>query len=280
MPTALPDLSNSMYVARLRHIQSIHERSDRRNPDTVVRRFLPLMRRVRTAWMRSDDLSRLRSDPFYYYLLARTKYYDQVLLDAISEGVKLVLIVGCGSDTRTYRFREELTSAGAAVLECDQAPAIRARKALTKNWERLDFREYLPLDLNDGAWPELDRWLAGKSGRKALLLMEGVTPYLETAAFGRFLELLASRFAAGSLLAYDFKLAGVHDNFGRDDRTRSPFRLPADSGPVAAYHEPYGLKLEHMELSSGLCQRLVPGLHAPVFSEDGVVRLRVTSRLA
>ena len=47
----LPNLSNSMYVAHLRYIQSIHESPSRRNPDTLVRHFLPVLQRLRTTWI-------------------------------------------------------------------------------------------------------------------------------------------------------------------------------------------------------------------------------------
>src|SRR3954468_10389278 len=131
---ALPDMSNSMYVAKLRYIQTVHEPAERRNPDTMVRHFMPMKVRVRTQLMGKDELSQLRSDPFYYYLLARTKYYDQVVSEALAEGVERFVMVGCGSDTRSYRFKDTLLNQGIKVLECDQAPSINEKKRLTKQW--------------------------------------------------------------------------------------------------------------------------------------------------
>jgi hypothetical protein len=100
----IPNLSNSLSVARLRHIQSIHEPAPWRGPDTLVRYFLPLRERIRTAWISESKLSRLRAEPFYYYLIARTKYYDQVLIKPCAVGWNAFLIVGCGA-TRERRFR-------------------------------------------------------------------------------------------------------------------------------------------------------------------------------
>ena len=76
---ALPNLSNSMYVAHLRYIQTMYELGERRNPDTLVRHFIPLLQRMRSAWLSRAELASLREDPFYYYLVARTKYYDTLL---------------------------------------------------------------------------------------------------------------------------------------------------------------------------------------------------------
>ena len=277
----LPDLSNSMFVARLRYIQTIHEAAERRNPDTFVRHFLPILVRLRAAWLGRAALSKLRADPFYYYLVARTKYYDQVLNDAVSDGVQQIVGVGCGSDTRAYRFKQLLTSKGVRVLECDQPAAIRAKQHLTRRWQRLAHVDYLAIDLNDEVWPELEQWLERHARSKTLVLMEGVSPYVNANAFSRFLTLLSTRLVPGSPVAYDFKISGVKDDFGRGGRIQEPFRLPENREQVATFHQAHGLRLEHMELSSELASRLLSGQGEaafPLFREDGLVRLQVVGK--
>src|SRR5882757_5787047 len=172
---ALPDMSNSMFVAQLRYIQTIHEPIERRNPDNLVHQFMSLRVRLRMRWMRKGELSNLRSDPFYYYVLARTKYYDQVVSEALAEGVERFVMVGCGSDTRSYRFKEILQGKGIKVLECDQAASINEKKRLTSRWKPLRNVEYLAIDLNDGKWPELEKWI-GPGKPQALVMLEGVSP--------------------------------------------------------------------------------------------------------
>jgi methyltransferase (TIGR00027 family) len=274
----LPDLSKLMDVAHLRYIQSIHESPQRRNPDTLVRHFIPILARLRTAWLGQEELSKLRADSFYYYLIARTKYYDQVVKEAVSDGVQQIVNVGCGSDTRAYRFKHLLRNRGVKVLECDQPEAIYAKQQVAKRWRCFDYVEYLPIDLNDETWPQLEHWLGDRTRTKALVLMEGVSPYVNGSNFGRFLVLLANRLSPGSHVAYDFKIRGVHDDFGRVGGIQEPFRLSRASDEVATFHEAHGLQLEHMELSSELCARLLPGLvesAVTLFGEDGLVRLQV-----
>lgn len=256
----LPNLSNSMAVGRLRYIQSVHESGERRNPDTLVRHFMPMLERWRCMWLGRKELARLRTGPFYYYLVARTKYYDGIFVDAIAEGAQQIINVGCGSDTRAYRFEHLLRQKSARVLECDQRETIHAKQRLARRWRLFDQVEYMPLDLNDDSWPEFERWLSESIKGKALVLMEGVSPYVNASAFGRFLLLLANNLPAGSRVAFDFKLRGVDDGFGRVGRTQIPFRLSAAREEVAAFHENLGYRLEHMELSSELSERLLPGL--------------------
>jgi len=265
-----------MYVAKLRYIQTVHEPEQRRNPDTLVRHFVPMLVRFRTAWLGQDDLAKLRSDPFYYYLVARTRYYDQVIEDAIADSVQRIVGVGCGSDTRAYRFQASLRSKGIKVLECDQSEAINEKKRLTRRWRHFGHVEHLAIDLNDGVWPKLEHWL-GDSKPKTLLLMEGVSPYVNEGPMNQFLRMLATRLAPGSHLAYDYKIRGVKDDFGRAGRTEEPFRLSPSKGEAAAYHQALGLRLEHMELSAELGKRLLPDLNGsiPLFEEDGLLRLKV-----
>ncbi len=264
-----------MYVARLRYIQTVHESPSRRNPDTFVHNFIPMMWKLRTAFLGKEQLSQLRSDPFYYYLVARTKYYDQVLSDAIADGVKRLVMVGCGSDTRAFRFKDAFHENGIKILECDQAEGINEKQRLASRWRSLINVEYLAIDLNDGAWPQLESWI-GDAKPKTLLLMEGVSPYVNESEMGDFLRMLAARLGAGSHVAYDFKVRGVKDDFGKGGRTVKPFRLSTSRDEVAAYHAALGLHLEHMELGPALSKRLLPDLNGySLFEEDGLLRLKV-----
>jgi methyltransferase (TIGR00027 family) len=272
---ALPDLCNLMYVARLRYIQTIHEPPDRRNPDTMVRRLIPIRRRFRAAWLGHEELSRLRSDPFYYYLVARTRYYDEVVSDAIADGVQRLVTVGCGSDTRSYRFKDLLCRKGIKALECDQLEAINEKKRLTRRWSHPGHIEHLAIDLNDGEWSELQHWL-GEENPITLVVLEAVSPYIHDSAFTQFLRLLATRLAVGSLVAYDFKISGVNDDYGRMGRTKKPFRLSTSKDEVVAFHKAIGLHLNHMELSSDLVKRFLPNLSGyERYEEDAHVRLGV-----
>lgn len=270
--------SNSMFVAELRYIQSVREARGFKNPDTWVRRFIPTFRRWRCALLSSRKLADLRADPFYYYLVARTEYYDKLFLDAIEDDVRFIVNVGCGTDTRPYRFKDALEQKGINVLECDQPVAIAQKEEMTRRQGVFDHVAYMSVNLNDVAWPELESWLSRNRTGKGLVFMEGVSPYINTDTFNRFLSLLAKELFPGSRVAYDFKLSGVKDDFGRTGRTQHPFRLPAVREEIADYHKKLGYRLEHMELGSELSVRLLAGIKqmgVALFEEDALVQLEV-----
>ena len=96
----IPDLSYMVTVGQLRHIQSRYEVAEYRNPDTVVYDFLTIPQRLGSMIRGTFLLPKIRSNPFYYYVVSRTKYYDQVFLDAIENSVDFIINIGSGIDTR------------------------------------------------------------------------------------------------------------------------------------------------------------------------------------
>src|SRR4051812_38238010 len=173
--------SNLIEVAVLRYIQSLHEQRELQNPDWLVGQFLPLLRRWRCQWRSQKSMASLQIQPFYYYLLARTRYYDMVFLNAVAAHVQYIINVGCGTDTRAHRFKDALKRNGVRVVECDLAKAIQIKEGMAKRFGDCDHIKYVSIDLNDDTWPDLEDWLAKNHMAKALVLMEGVSPYINVA---------------------------------------------------------------------------------------------------
>ena len=271
--------SNLIYVAELRYLQSLHEQPELQNPDRLVGQFLPPLRRWRCRWLSQRRMAIPWTAPFYYYLLARTKYYDTVFLNAITAQVQYIINVGCGTDTRAYRFEDALTRNGVRVVECDILKAIQIKQSAAKRVGDCGHVTYVSIDLNDYTWPDFEDWLAKHHPAKAMVLMEGVSPYINAETFTRFLRFLAGTLPRGSRVAYDLKLAGVADEFGRIGQTQRPFRVGAGRENMAIFHEKLGYRLDHMEGSAELTTRLVGSLNvtrSPLFLEDALIQLEIT----
>lgn len=256
---SLPDSSYLVNVAQLRYIQSLCESADERNPDALVGALLSLPQRIACMVRGTLLRPRLRANPFYHYVLARTRYYDALFLEAVDDSVAYIVNIGCGTDTRAYRFAPLLERKGITVFECDQPQAIHAKRELAARRFPTAHVRYLPLDLNNGFATALDEVPPGR----AFVMMEGVSPYIDRRRFEAFLRLLAARLSPGSVLAYDFKLEGVAPGFGHQES----FRLPPERDAVAAYHRPLGFQLQHLETSAGVTRRLLPRA-SPPFEED------------
>jgi methyltransferase (TIGR00027 family) len=270
--------SNSLRVAEKRYIQSIHERGELQNPDRLVGQFLPPLRRWRCRWLTQRSLAALQADSLYYYYLARTRYYDTVFLNAITANMQYIINVGCGTDTRAYRFEQALKQKGVNVLECDQPKAIEIKQGLAKRVGSNEHVTYVPVDLNDYSWPDLEVCLAKNKAAKALVFMEGVSPYINFETFKEFLRFLAKNLARGSRVAYDFKLRGFADEPGLAGQDQRLFRLPGGSKELFVLHEEMGYQLDHIEGSADLTTRLLPSLkvsRSRLFIEDALIQLEV-----
>jgi methyltransferase (TIGR00027 family) len=271
--------SNSMLMAELRYIQFIHEKSELQNPDGLVGQFLPVLRRWSCKCLSKSKIAVLRADPFYYYLDARTRYYDKVFLNAIADDAQYIINVGCGTDTRAYRFEHVLREKGVKVLECDQPKAIQVKREMAKRVGNYEHVTYASIDLNDETWPDFEQWLVKNNSAKAMVLMEGVSPYVNTETFSGFLKMLATKLLSGSRVAYDFKLRGSADAFGLIGRTKTPFRLGGEREELDAFHEQLGFRVEHFERSSELTIHLLANIEKPqhpLFLEDALIQLEVT----
>jgi methyltransferase (TIGR00027 family) len=274
---ALPDLSNAVGMAKLRYIQSIYESSERRNPDALVGNLLPLPVRWASLLQGKMQLSSLRLRPFYYYLIARTKYYDQIFANAINDNLYWIINIGCGTDTRAYRFAVELTKRKKHVIECDQQQSISVKQKLAKKKWCTEHISYIPIDINDeSSWSELEFALA-EMYTPILIMMEGVSSYVSEDAFRRFLKFISVKASIGSRLTYDCKIRTSSERLGQQGRSDRVFRLPANKNDVSEFHEILGYELQNFESSSELTSRILPGIVPPggFFTEDCLLDLIV-----
>lgn len=274
----LPNLSFMVRVGQVRAIQALYEVPEQRNPDHLARSMLPWSQRIGCLIRGRFLLGRMRTQPFYHYVLARTRYYDQLFCDAITKsGVRSIVNIGCGGDTRAYRFQSLLNQYQVQVLECDQAEAIRAKQeVLRQQFGPNPNLSFQAIDLNDHEWPALADWLTQRQNEKTLVMLEGVSPYVSYNTFETFLKLLVDKLKPGSPVAYDYKHDAAAAEFGKSDRTAIPFRLRADAAVSAQFHLPLGLEQKAFELSEDLVSRLAPastGHGSKRFDEDCLVQL-------
>jgi methyltransferase (TIGR00027 family) len=188
--------------------------------------------------MRSGRASLLRE-----HLLARTRFFDAAVLDALGRGIDQVVIVGAGYDDRALRFR----SPGVRFFELDQ-PATQAdkRRRVERLGEDAGGLVFVAADFGRDSVADLLAAAGHDRSRPTLFVCEGLVIYLEESEILELLEALASRSAAGSELAVSLAVhpEGVQSeavvraaNARRGGACREPWRtiLPA-SAHLALLH--------------------------------------------
>jgi len=260
-----------MRVGELRYIQNNYESGSLQNPDSAVGDLLSWTQKAMCDIKGRIFLARLQKNSFYSYVAARTIYYDDVYKSAIDSNLQGIVNIGCGTDTRSRRFQASLTDRNIPVFELDQEESISRKEILASRvWPDLKVN-YLPLDLNASTWPSLVEVFEKCDQKPILVMLEGVSPYIEFEAFTRFLSTLKLNLHPDSKITYDFKRDDLQISFGKTVMVKTPFRLSTDKSEVKLFHEKLGFQVTNVESSSCLCASL--GAAYPIFEEDLLLSL-------
>lgn len=165
--------------------------------------------------------------PMVDYLRARTTFFDRLVVGAIDQGVRQVVVAAAGYDGRALRYRDH----GIRWFEVDHPDTQRDKR------ERLD---RLGLDSSHIAFvaadfvtdPVADGLVAAGFDRDhvSLILVEGVAAYLARPVLASLLHQLRSVAADGSRLAISLSTTST--------RPGSEERRAAFLATVASYGEP------------------------------------------
>jgi len=146
--------------------------------------------------MRAAAPGRLRPS-----LIARTRFFDERVLAAISGGTAQVVILGAGYDDRALRFR----SPGVRFFELDhpatQADKARRLRALRAAKPGSGGPALAPADFRDDDVAGVLEASGHDAGQPTLFLCEGLLVYLDQPTCVRLLGALWARAAPGSELA-------------------------------------------------------------------------------
>ena len=158
------------------------------------------------------------------YQAVRTHFFDAHFAGAVAAGIRQVVILASGLDSRAYRLD---WPAGTTVYEIDQ-PQVLAYKSetLAENGVRpsADRRE-VPIDLRQD-WPAALRAAGFDPAARTAWLAEGLLMYLPADAQDRLFSQIGELSPAGSRVAAE--TAGNHAD-ERREQMRERFRKVAET---------------------------------------------------
>jgi len=204
------------YMAYFRALESARAASRRLFYDPFAPRFLSPVLRHAAAIARIpafaplvDAYTDFRLPGARTSAIARTKLIDDVLLDALREGISQVVILGAGFDCRAYRLPQ---LASAAVFEVDH-PATHATKLACLQRALAEFPEnvrHVEIDFLRQTLGEVLAENVFKLSAPSIFLWEGVTQYLTPEAIDVVLSFVA-RCCGGTRLVFTYVHAGMLD---------------------------------------------------------------------
>jgi methyltransferase (TIGR00027 family) len=187
----------------------------------------------------------------YGVQIARTRFIDDAVRDALSRGIGQVVILGAGLDTRPYRL------AGmerVKVFEVD-LPSVQEekKKKLHKRFGHLpEYVTFLPIDFETQSLQAVFTGTAFDPASPAVFVWEGVTQYLSEEAVRQTLAFVGTS-APASILVFTYVLKslierrsdipGADNMMDRVAKQGSPWLFGLEPESLASLLEPFHLRL-------------------------------------
>ena len=170
----------------------------------------------------------------FYYATARTKHIDSVLLKELKAGVKQVVIMGAGYDTRGYRFYKDFPKVRFFEVDLPVMVDDKKKRMESKLSDLPNNVAYAPIDFNTQDLGQVLAKVGYQKGQKTLFIWEGVVMYLDAAAVESTLQFIAKNSAAGSSVVFDFLPPSVVEG----TYTKDPYAAQV-ADTVRGFGEPF-----------------------------------------
>ena len=140
----------------------------------------------------------------YEYVIARTRFFDEIFVRTAKEKTPQIVILGAGYDTRAIRFQN--FTKDTVIYELDAPLTLNEKK---KYFERNKIQlpeniVYVPINFNND---DLKQTLL-KNGydpkKKTMFVWEGVTMYLNPQAVKETLSFIKNNSGIGSTIVFDY----------------------------------------------------------------------------
>ncbi|MGB7162357.1 MAG: SAM-dependent methyltransferase [Mycobacterium sp.] len=236
-------------MALSRAIETRKPNAERICCDPLAERFLGPKYRI-LLWGRPfrdavEGLIERRFAGHHYYVIARTRYLDDLLPEQLARGAEQLVILGAGYDSRPYRFADRL--GGVQVFEVDHPATSAAKQAKVRDifGDIPANVAYVAVDFTVDNFADKLLACGYRTTRPTVFLWEGVTPYLDLAAVDGVLGFVTASAPAGSAIVFDYilrsvvqgtcTLRGAANEFAKMSHTSEPLSFGIDEGQAPAF---------------------------------------------
>ena len=153
-------------------------------------------------------------EAFEEAVIVRTRFFDVLVVDAVSTGCRQVVLVGAGLDTRAFRLGLP-PQVRVYELDTPEVLSFKNRVLLRAQADPQCERIVVPLDLASPTWPHTLLHAGFEQASSSTWVLEGVIPYLSPDETQRLLVAIAEHSAVGSRLGFDHEGGGPEDPLNR-----------------------------------------------------------------
>ena len=196
----------AMGTAAERALEMERPAEDRICCDPFARQFLPTWFYAFMKRLAATGYAQSRAAGDLGFIVARCRYMDDLLSEALGQGIQQLVILGAGFDSRAYRF--DRLKEGVKVFEVDH-PATQKNKR--KQLVRIlrpggppGYVTFVPVDFTHDALAVRLTECGYSEWLKTLFIWEGVTMYLDAPSVDSTLTFIAGHSAPGSSIVFDY----------------------------------------------------------------------------
>ncbi|WP_405742603.1 class I SAM-dependent methyltransferase [Streptomyces sp. NBC_00028] len=199
-------------VARVRALES--EREDALFRDPLARAFAAAGGLWPSSPPPGDEAARRRRLAVSFSIVIRTRFLDDLLRQAAASGVRQVVLLGAGMDSRAFRME---WPQGTRLFEVDTAVPLDFKAAVLRQERAVARCERIPVavDLRED-WPGALAAAGHDPAAPTVWIAEGLLIYLPEDAVDLLLARISARSAVGSRMGLTLGSRGVLERFGAD----------------------------------------------------------------
>jgi methyltransferase (TIGR00027 family) len=203
-----------LYTAAVRAEESM--RANRLFDDPLVQAFVSHWKYVPPSGQNSQ-----RSEALRKFIVARTVFFDELILSACRSGCRQIVLLGAGMDTRAFRLP---LPSNTCFFELDTADVLENKNQVLKGCPASSTcsRIIVPCDLRSD-WLAKLKAAGFDTGRSTAWIVEGVLVYLEEDTVNDVVRAIGAMSASGSRMGLDMA--------SHDQRESVPWRLKRSTAP-------------------------------------------------
>jgi methyltransferase (TIGR00027 family) len=201
-------------IATMRAAESEKPATERICYDPYARQFVPGWLYQMFVFLTRVGYTEWRGPGVNGFLAARDRYIDDVLKDYLENGLRQLVILGAGYDSRAYRFD---VAKRVKTFEVDH-PATQQDKLakLQTIFSKTPAHViYVPVDFNTQTLKECLLQTGYDPALKTLFIWQGVTMYLTKEAVDATLAFVTGHAPSGSAIVFDYVYHHVLDGTQR-----------------------------------------------------------------
>ena len=239
----------ALMMASLRALSNYEPYEAVRTHDSYAEIFLPDDRKAALSTPGSrEKIKKAVPKGLYEYLIARTKYFDEIFVHHLKNNFEQIVLLGAGFDSRPYRFEHLIKNT--KIFEAD-ATATQVHKLSILRKTRISIRHrniiFVPINFEtDDLIATLSQYGYDNSV-KTLFLWEGVTFYLRSETVIGTLKTLRENSSAGSRICFDFQTMQTSSDLISTGLEDEVIKFAIEADKIASFVKDSGYSIvEHL----------------------------------